>query len=145
VSILVVSDGTLLHDVLVNTDEGDGVTARNIRDRLDLTAHHDNGSLDGGNSEIGLGAWGVVGSHDSDLLAGGDDTREDTTEGVETTLIIGWDELGNEDHEGTLLVTVLDSLTAWIINGALIEVASSVLLGLDGGRELHDDHLKETV
>ena len=95
--------------------------------------------------EVGLGAWGVVGSHDSDLLASGNDTGEDTTEGVESTLVVGGHELGDEDHKGSLLVAVLDGLTARIVNGAFVEVGSSVLLGLDGGGELEDDHLEEAI
>ena len=144
-SIFTGSNGTLLQDVLVNTDESDGVTARNVGNGLDLTAHHNDGSLDGGNSQVALGSWGVVGAQDSDLLAGLDDTREDTTEGVETTLVVSWDELRDEDHKGTLLITVLNGLTTDIINGTLVKVTSSVFLGLDGGRKLHDDHLEKSI
>ena len=143
VSLLVVGDGTLLGEVLIDTDETDGVTARHIGDSLDLTGHHEDGSLDVLDGEIGLGARLVVGSHDSDLLASGDGTGEDTAESEETTTIRGRDHLGDEDHEGTFLVALLDGLTANIINGTLVKVSSSVLLGLLGGGELHDDHLEE--
>ena len=145
VGLITICDGTLLHDVLVDTDEGDGVTARDIGNGLNLTAHHDDGSLDGSVLEVSLGAWDVVGSHDSDLLASGNNTGEDTTEGVESTSVVGGDKLGEEDHKGSLLVAVLDGLTANIVNGTLVEVTSSVLLGLDGGGELQDDHLKEAI
>jgi len=40
-------DGTRLDQVLIDTDETDGVTARNIFDGFDITTHHKNGSLDG--------------------------------------------------------------------------------------------------
>ena len=46
VSIFVISDGSLLEDVLVDSNEGDGVTAWYIGDGLDLSAHHEDGSLD---------------------------------------------------------------------------------------------------
>jgi hypothetical protein len=145
VCIFTVGDGTLLHDVLINTDKGYGVTARNIRDWLNLTAHHENCSLDGSDLEVVFGSWNIVGSHDSDLLAGGDDTGEDTTEGVESTLVVSGNKLGDEHHEGSFLVAVLDGLTADIINRAFIEVTSSVLLGLDGGWKLQDDHFNEGI
>ena len=144
VSVFVVGDGSLLHEVLIDTDESDGVTARNISDSLDLTGHHEDGSLDVLDVEVTLASGNVVGSHNSDLLASGDGSGEDTSESVETTLIVGGHHLGDEDHEGTVLVAVLDGLTAGILNGSLVEEGSSVSLGLDGGRQLHDDHLKKS-
>jgi hypothetical protein len=95
--------------------------------------------------EIVTGAWNVVGSHNSDLLSSGDGTTEDTTESVESTLIVGWDHLGDEDHEGTVLVTVLDGLTANILKGTFVELGGSILLGLLGGGQLEDDHLKKSL
>jgi len=143
VSVLVVGDGTLLGEVLIDTDETDGVTARHIRDGLDLTGHHEDGSLDVLDGEIGLGAGLVVGSHNSDFLASGDGTGEDTAESEEATTILSGDHLGDEDHKGTLLVALFDGLTAGIGDGTLVKVSSSVLLGSLGGGELHDDHLEE--
>ena len=143
VSVSVIRDGALLHEVLINTDETDGVTAGDVTDSLDLTSHHDDGTLDVFHVEIVSGAWLVVWSHDSDLLASGDGTGENTAESVESSLVVGGDHLGDEDHERTVLVTVLDGLAARIIDGAFVEHSSSVLLGLLGGRKLHDDHLNE--
>lgn len=143
--LIVVRDCSLLHDELVNTDESDCVTARYIGDGLDLTAHHDDSSLDGGDGQVGLGSWDVVGSHYSNFLACGDHTGEDTTEGEESTLVVGGDELGDEDHKRSLLIAVLDGLTARIIDGAFIEVSSSIFLGLDGGGKLGNDHLDEAI
>ena len=143
VSSLIVRDGTLLHEELIDTDKTDGVTARNISDGLDLTAHHEDGSLDVLDVEIVTGSWNVVGSHNSDLLSSGDGTTENTTESVESTLIVGWDHLGDEDHEGTVGVTVLDGLTANVLNWTFVELGGSVLLGSLGGGQLEDDHLKK--
>jgi len=139
----VIGDGTLLHEVLIDTDETDSVTARNIGDSLDLAAHHEDGSLDVLDVEIVSGSWDVVGSHDSDLLASLDGTTEHSTESVESTLIVSGDHLGDEDHEGTVLVTVLDGLTAGILDGTFVEHGGSVGLSSLGGGELHDDHLEE--
>ena len=140
-----IGDGTLFDKVGIDTDETDGVTARNIGNSLDLTSHHEDGTLDVLDVKIVLGAGFVVGSHDSDLLSSGDGTSEDTTESVEATTITGGYHLGDEDHKRTILIAIGDGLTAGIINGTFVKVSSSVLLGLDGGGELHDDHLKESL
>ena len=145
VGTLVVGDGSLLEDILVDSDESDGVTARYIGDGLDLSAHHKHGSLNGAMLEIGLGSWDVVGAHDSDLLASSDNTGEDSAEGIESTLIVGRDKLGDEDHQRSVLVAVLDGLSADIINGSLVEISSSVSLGCHWGGQLGDDHLEETL
>ena len=107
VSILVVRDGTLLQEVLVDTDETDGVTAGDVSDGLNLTSHHDDGSLDVLHVEVVSGSWNVVWSHDSDLLSSLDGTGEDTAESVESALVVGGDHLGDEDHEGAVLVLSL--------------------------------------
>ena len=143
VSTLVIGDGTLLHEVLINTDETDGVTARDIRDLLDLATHHEDGSLDVLDVEIVTVTRLVVGAHDADLLAGGDGTSEDTAESVEATLVVGGDHLGDEDHEGAVLVAVCDRVVALVTVGTFVEHGGSVLLGPLGGRQLEDDHLNE--
>ena len=145
VSEIAISDGTLLEEVLVNTDESDGVTTRDIGDGFGLSSHHEDGSLDVLNVEVDLGSGSVVGSHDSDLLAGGGGTSENTTESEESSLIVGGDHLGDENHEGTGRVTLGDGLTARIFDGSLVEVSGSVSLGLQGGRKLQDDHLNESI
>jgi len=115
-----VGDGSLLHDVGVNTNETDGVTARNVRDRLNLTSHHEDGTLDVLDVEVNFGSALVVGTHDADFLASGDGSRENATEGEEATTVGGGHHLGDEDHERTVLVTLLDGLTARIIDGAFV-------------------------
>ena len=143
--IFVGREGSLLDEELIDSDKTDGVTTWDVRDSLDLTSHHENSSLDVLDVEVGLASWLVVWSHNSDLLSGGDGTREDTSESVESTLIVGWDHLGDEDHEWTVLVTLGDGLSAWILNWSFVKVSSSVLLGLDWGWELHNDHLKKSL
>lgn len=145
VSIIVIRDGSLFEEVLIDTDETNSVTARDIGDLLDLAAHHDDGSLDVLDVEVVSGAGCIVGSHNSYLLASSDGTTENSAEGVEASLVVCGDHLGDEDHQGTILVAVLDRLTAGIIDGAFVKVGRSVVLGSEGGWELHDDHLKESL
>jgi len=145
VGFVTIGNGTLLEEVLIDTDEGNGVSTRDIGDGLGLSSHHEDGSLDVLAVKINLGSGLVVRSHDSDLLSSGGGTSENTSESEESSLIVGGDHLGDEDHEGTGRVTLLDGLTTRIIDGSLIEVSSSVLLGLQGGRELEDDHLNESI
>jgi len=140
-----VGDSSLLHEVLIDTDETNSVTARYIGDSLDLAAHHEDGTLDVLDVQVVLAAGLVVGSHDTDFLASGDGTAEDTTESVETALVVGRDHLGDEDHEGTIPVAFGDGFAARVIGGSLIKVSSSVLLRLLGRGELHDNHLNESV
>jgi len=136
-------DGTLLEDVLIDTDETDGVTTWDIWDGFNLTSHHNDGSLDILDVEIVLGSWLVVWSHDSDLLTGGNDTGEDSTEGIESTFIVGGDHFGDEDHEWTVLLAVLNGLTGSIIDWTFVKIGSSVLLGSDWTWELENDHFKK--
>jgi hypothetical protein len=143
--IIVGRDGSLLDEVGIDTDETDGVTARHISDGFNLTSHHEDGTLDVLDVEVSLGSGLVVGAHDTDLLAAGYGTREDTTEGEEATTIRGGDHLGDEDHKRSFLIALGDGLTARIIDGSFVEVSSTVSLGLPGGGELHDDHLEESL
>ena len=145
VGVVVVGDGSLLDEVSVDTDETDGVTAGHISDGLNLTGHHEHGTLDVLDVEVNLGSGLVVGAHDADLLSGADGSGEDTSEGEEAATVGGGHHLGDEDHEGAILVALLDSLTAGVINGTFVEVGSAVALGLAGGGQLHDDHLEESL
>lgn len=138
-------DGSGLDEELIDTDEGDGVTGGDIFDGLDVTSHHEDGTLDVLDKEIVLLAGNVVGTHDADLLASADGTREDTTKGVETTLIGGGHHLGDVEHEGAVGVAVADTLSADVIEGTLVEELDTVLLGLDGRGEVDDNHLEEGV
>ena len=138
-------DGSLLEDIGINTYKTNGVTAWDIWDGLDLTSHHDDGSLDVLDVKIGLAAGLVVWSHDSDLLSGGNDTGEDSSESVESTLVVGGDHLGDENHEGSVLITVHDGLTGGVVNWSFVKISSSVPLGLDWGWELHDDHFQKSL
>jgi hypothetical protein len=110
VGIFFFSDGSSLDEVGIDTDETDGVTAGNIGNRFDLTSHHNDGSLDVLDVEIGLGSGLVVGAHDSNFLSSCDGSTENTTESVEAAIVIGGDHFGDVDHKGAELIAVLDGL-----------------------------------
>lgn len=82
--IWVVGNGSGLQEVLVNADQTNGVSARNVGDELDGSAHHEDGSLDGLFIEIVFLSRDVVGSHESDFHTGGDGAGEDSSEGKES-------------------------------------------------------------
>jgi hypothetical protein len=67
--IIMVGNGSLLHQVLINSNEGAGVSTRNVRDSFNLASHHDDGSLDALDVQVVLASWFVVRAHDSDFLA----------------------------------------------------------------------------
>jgi hypothetical protein len=137
--------GTRLEQELINTNQTDNVTGGHIIDRLDLATHHQDGTLDSLDEEILLLARGVVGTLDTDLETGADSTREDTTKGVETTLIGGGNHLGDVEHERSLRVAVTDTNGNLIVHGTLVEGLSTVALGGDGRRKVQNHHLKKRV
>ena len=144
VSIFLGGDGTLFQEVLIDTNKTDSVTAWDIWDSLDFTSHHDDGSLDVLDVKIVFGSGNVVWSLDSDLLSGGNGTGEDSTESVESTFIVGWDHLGDEDTERSIFIAFNDRLSSGISNWTFIKVSSSVLLGLNWGWQFKDDHFKKS-
>jgi hypothetical protein len=73
-SFWVVGNGSGFHQILIDSDESDGVSARDIRNVFYGSAHHQHGSLDGLFEQVFLLAWLVVWSHDSDFLPSGDDS-----------------------------------------------------------------------
>lgn len=138
-------DGTRLEQELINTDQTDNVTGRAVLDGLDVTTHHENNTLDRLDEQVGLGADLVVGALDADLKTSADGTGEDTTESVETTLVGGGDHLGDVQHERTVGVASSDTLGALIVLGTLVQVLDTVLLGGDGGRQVDNNHLQESL
>jgi hypothetical protein len=137
-------DSTLLEEILIDTNKSDGVTAWDIWDSLDFTSHHDDGSLDVLDVQIVLGSWEIVWSLDSDFLSGGDGTSEDSTESVESTFIVGWDHLGDEDTERSIFIAVINRFESFVSVWTFIKVSGSVLLGLNWGWQFKDDHFKKS-
>lgn len=138
-------EGTRLEKELIDTDQTNNVTSGHVVDGLDLAAHHEDGTLDSLDEEIVLLAGDVVGALDADLEAGSDGTGEDTTEGVESTLIGSGHHLGDVEHERTLGVTVTDTNGSLIVGGTLVQSLGTVLLGSGGGRKVKNHHLEERV
>jgi hypothetical protein len=138
-------EGTRLQQELINTDQTKNVTGWHIIDGVNLATHHEDGTLDSLDEEIILLARGVVRTLDADLKTGSDGTSENTTEGVETTLVRCWHHLGDVQHEGSLRVTVADTNAGLIIRGTLVESLGTVLLGRDWGWQVENHHLHESI
>ncbi|VUC22096.1 unnamed protein product [Clonostachys rosea] len=138
-------ESTRLEQELVDTDETDNVSGGEVVNGVDLTTHHQDGTLNGLDEEIILLTRGVVGTLDADLETGADGTGEDTTEGVETTLIGSGHHLGDVKHEGTLGVTVTDTDGGLVVKRTLVQSLSTVLLGSDGRRKVENHHLQKGV
>jgi hypothetical protein len=138
-------EGTVLEQELIDTDKTKNVTGGNIINGLGVTTHHENGTLDGLDEQVLLLARGVVGTLDTDLETGTDGTGEDTTEGVETTLVGGGDHLGDVKHQNTLGVTVADGDSGLIIRGTLVKSLHTVLLGSGGRGKMENHHLEKSV
>ena len=134
-----------LEQELIDTDETDDVSGRAVLDGVDLSSHHENGSLDGLDEKILLFTGDVVGSLDADLWSGRDGTREDTSESVESTLVGCRYHLGDVQHEWSLGVTVSDGDGAFIVHGSLVERLDTVALSGNRGRKIDDNHLQERV
>jgi len=145
VGLSVVGDSTRLEKVLVNTDETDDVTTRAIGKLFDVTTHHENGTLNLLDVKIGLLAWDVVRTHDTDGGTSGDLTGEHTTESVEASLFGGRNHLGDVHHERTVLVASTDTLGARIVHGTGVQVLDTVSLGDGRGRKVVDNHLEKSI
>jgi len=137
--------GSGLEEELVDSDETDDVSGGAVLDGLNGSTHHEDGSLDGLDEEVRLGSGNVVRSLDSDLGTRSNGSREDSSEGVESTLVRGGDHLGDVKHEGTLGVAVPDTDGGLVVHGTLVEGLNSVSLGGSGRGKVEDNHLKERV
>jgi hypothetical protein len=142
---VIVDNGGLLLDDVINTDEGAGITAWNILDWLFFSAHHEDGSLDTLNVHVVLLSWFVLTTLDSDSHTGSDGTGEDSTEGSKPGEIFGWEHLGDEHAKFTIRLTGGDMLSDHISLGTFIKVLDSVFLGSSWGWELQHDHLKDRL
>lgn len=138
-------EGTSLEQELVNTDQTDDVTGRDILNGLDEATHHENGALDGLDEQVLLLARGVVGALDADLQTRADSTGVHTTEGVETALIRGRHHLGDVKHERGLGIAVADTNSALVIRRSLVQGLATVLLGGDRRRQVDTDHLQHGI
>ena len=138
-------ESTRLEQELIDTNKTKNVTGGHIINGLGVTTHHENGALDRLDEEILLAARGVVGALDADLETGTDGTGEDTTEGVETTLVGRGHHLGDVKHESSLGVTVTDGNGSLVVVRTLVESLHAVLLGSNGRRKMENHHLEESI
>lgn len=138
-------ESSRLEEELVNTDETDDVSGGAVLEGVDGTSHHEDGALDRLDEEVVLLAGDVVRSLDADLGAGLDRSREDTSEGVEATLVGGGHHLGDVEHERTLGIAVADGNGGLVVHRSLVESLDTVALGGDGGGEVDDNHLEEGI
>mmetsp|Transcript_17466 Transcript_17466/g.43566 ORF Transcript_17466/g.43566 Transcript_17466/m.43566 type:complete len:571 (-) Transcript_17466:874-2586(-) len=147
VGIISGGNSSRLQQVLVNTYQGAGVSSRDVSDLFGVFTHHDNSTLDVLDPEFGLLSCHVVRTHDTDLLSGSNLSREDTTEGVETSLIGSRNHLRNvHAHRGTLgSITGTNGSGSLIIQRTVVKTVNTVSLGLDRGRKVQDNHLQNGV
>lgn len=138
-------ESTILEQELVDTGETADVTRRAVRYRFDITPHHEDGTLDGLDEEIVLLSWDVVGVLDTDLHAGTNGTREDTTQGVEAALVGRRYHLGYIEAERALRIAVADGDGGLVVHGTLVEALDTVSLSGSGRGEVDDYHLQERV
>jgi len=142
---VIVDNGSLLLDDVINTDESAGVTAWNVLDWLLFSAHHKDGSLDTLEVHVVLLSWLVLTTLDSDSHTGSDGTGEDSTEGSESREVSGWEHLGDEHAKLSVRFTGRDMLGDLISLRTFIKVLDSVLLGSSWGWELQHDHLEDRL
>ena len=145
VGILEGGDGSSLDEVLIDSDESSDVSGWNILNWLNVTSHHEDGTLDGLLIEILLLSWNVVWSLNTGLHSGGDLSGEDTSESVETSLIGSWHHLGDVHHEWSIWITGLDGNGGLIIVWSLVEHLHSVALSSHWGWQVEGDHLEHSV
>ena len=141
------SNSTGLEQVLVNTNQSTSVTSGDISNLFSVTTHHDNSTLNVLNPELGLLAGHIVGTHNADLLARGNLTRENTSKGVETTLIGGGDHLGDVHAErGTGRgVASTNGGGGLVVQRTVVKSIDTVLLSLGRGRQVQNNHLQNGV
>lgn len=139
------SKSTALEQELVNTDQTDNVTSRAVLDSLGRSTHHENSSLDRLDNGVILLAGNEVRTLDSDLRAGRNGTREDSTESVESTLVGSRNHLGDVDHQRTLGVTVPNTDGGLVVHGTFVKGLNTVSLSGNGRGEVDTDHLEKRV
>ena len=138
-------EGTTLEQELIDTDETNDVTGGAVFKSLDSATHHENGTLDGLDKQVILLSRDIIGALDTDFGASTNGTGEDTSEGVETTLIGGGHHLGDVQDQRSLRVAVTDADGGFIVHGTLVEGLNTIALSGSGRGKVDNDHLQEGV
>ena len=79
------------------------------------------------------------------LLASGDFTGKDTTEGIEATLIGSGDHLGDVGHQWTIGITVFEGKGDGIVLGTFVQLFHTVVLGGQWRWQVDGNHLEESL
>jgi hypothetical protein len=134
VSLGVRGNGTGFEEILINTNQTNSVSARNVGDIFDGSTHHQYGSLNGFFIKIVFLTRDVVRSLDSDFHTSSDGSGENSTESEESRLISGGHHFGDVHHKGSFGVTRGNSFVKIVIFRSFIEIFGSVFLGGFRGR-----------
>mmetsp|Transcript_17654 Transcript_17654/g.43448 ORF Transcript_17654/g.43448 Transcript_17654/m.43448 type:complete len:272 (-) Transcript_17654:1054-1869(-) len=147
VGIFFGTDGSGLQQVLIDTNQSTGVSSRNVRYLLGVFAHHNNSTLNILDPQLRLLSRYIVGTHNSDLLSSGNLSGEDTSKGVESSLIRCWNHLGNvHTKRGSVGgIASADGLCGLVIKRSIIEGFDTVLLGPCRRWKVQNDHLQHSV
>mmetsp|Transcript_13907 Transcript_13907/g.30387 ORF Transcript_13907/g.30387 Transcript_13907/m.30387 type:complete len:580 (+) Transcript_13907:995-2734(+) len=145
--IVLGGNGTRLEQVLINADKSTGVTGRNVSNLFCVTSHHDHSTLNVLDPQFGLLAGNKVGTHDANLLSGSDLSRENTSKGVETSLIRGGDHLGNVHTKRSAVRSIASTNggRGLVVQRTVIEGIDTILLGLCRRRQVKHNHLQNGV
>ena len=131
-------EGTALEQELIDTNKTNDVTGRTVFERLDITSHHEDGTLDRLDKQVILLSGNVVGTLDTDLGASTDGTGEDTSKCIETSLVGCGDHLGDVQDQRSLWITVTDPDGGLIVRP--LDPRRGSQHGSRGGK-VYDNHL----
>mmetsp|Transcript_26431 Transcript_26431/g.56734 ORF Transcript_26431/g.56734 Transcript_26431/m.56734 type:complete len:284 (-) Transcript_26431:945-1796(-) len=147
VGIIGSSDGSRLQQVLINTNQGTSVSGRDVGNLFGIFTHHDHSTLDILDPKFSLLSGDVVRTHNSDLLSSGNLSREDTSEGVETTLVRCRNHLRDvHAHRSTLgCIASTNGSGSLIVQRTVVKAVHTVRLGLHRGRKVKHNHLQNGI
>ena len=132
---------TRLHQELINTNQTDAVGGWDVLNGKIVMTHHENCALNRFDEQVLLAIRSVIKTLNADLKTGLDDAGGDTTEGIKTTLFRGGYHFRGIQHETCLEVTVSDTNASLIIRRIFVQSLGTILLGGNGRRKVHGDHL----
>jgi len=140
-----VSDGTSLCKKLIDTGKHNSVTNGDGVKSLHLSRHLDQHTLDVLDVHVILLSWNVVGAENADLGASAHSAGKHTAECEETGAIGGGNHLRHEEEEGAVGVALAEGGGSLVVLRSFVQVLHTVLLGLEGRRQVGNHHLKQTT
>eukprot|EP00906_Rhabdomonas_costata_P014740 RCo021167 len=142
---VLLGNGGGLDDELIHPDQADQVPRRDIVHSLLVAPHHQHCPLDVLDVEVVLASHLEVGPHDAHLLARLAQPGEDTPKGKEPPLVAGRHHFADVQHEGRLLVALLNASAVLVVGRARVEGLRTVGLGLNWGRQLGHNHVQQRI